>query len=145
MALSAPSIQQKRFAGIIAWERGKKIDVYPETSSALSGLISALQQLPALPVTEQQVDLIRTRLAECVTAVPGFDPTPFSELPEDRAEANRMLNTLRQVLNPRDKTRAEFVQARDSFEAYVSDATQAAGAARADVTESVVTDEEVPF
>jgi len=144
MALSAPTIRQKRFAGVLAWERGKKIAVWPETSSGLSGLIAGLMEMPALAITEKQVEIIRGLVVDCVASVPGFDPAEFSELPEDRATGNRMISTLKRVLNPPEKTRAEFVQARDSFDAYLvgeSDATPDAD----HVAASVVTDEEVPF
>jgi hypothetical protein len=146
MALSAPSIQQKRFAGSVAWERGLSINVWPETSSGVSGLIKALQAKPALPIVEWQVDAIRNALASCVASVDGFDPTPYSELPTDRAEANKLLNVLNKILNPPDLTHAAYRQALESADAYVTAYVEGEKpeSERTDIAASVVT-EEVPF
>lgn len=142
--LTAPKASQKRYAGQIAWERGKKIVNMPDTSSGVSGLIQNLLSLPALPVEDWQLDSIRNLLAQCVEQIDGFDPADYSELPEDRGTANKIRHALTSALatNKFRATRrgdlSEFVVDEDSDEAI-------AAAAAEDVAESVVEDPNVGF
>jgi hypothetical protein len=143
MALTAPKDTQKRFAGQLAWERGKKIAQMPETSSALSGLISTLLSMEPLEATEWQIERHRRLVAECVAKVDGFDPADYSELPADRAAANRIAYGLQKRLNAVEYRAAQanassFLVDEDSPEAAEVEKTSAAEAA-------TVADADVPF
>jgi hypothetical protein len=149
MALSAPTGRQKQYAGILAWERGKKIAVWPETSSGVSGLINSLMLMPALPITEQQVELIRGHIADAIACPFEFDPAEYATLPDNRADANKTIAALKRVMNPPDKTRAAFIESRDAAAAYlVVHPDEVSGTSPYDAVADgpgPVEDEEVPF
>jgi hypothetical protein len=140
MALTAPSPQQRQFAGQIAWERGKKIATMPTTSSALNGLIQSLLANHApLPAMDWQIDRYRRLLAECVAKVENFDPTGFSELPADRAAANKATFALQKMLN-----RVEYRSAVSNADQYLVD-EDSPEAAAVDVAATVVETDDIPF
>lgn len=100
MSLTKPSAKQTRFAGQLAWERGKKILSMPDTSSGVSALIDKLQRdFEPLATAEWQVEAFRRLVGECVARVEGFDPTEYAVVPENRSEANKAIYQLRGQLS----------------------------------------------
>lgn len=144
MALTAPSTAQKRFAGQLAWERGKKIATMPDTSSALSGLIQELiANHTPLPTAEWQVEAFRRLVGEAIARIEDFDVSEYSEVPGNRAEANQAIHGLRKRLSG-----VEFRNARSNAASYLVDegSDEAIQAATAQAVEdSRIDPDDVPF
>jgi hypothetical protein len=137
MALTAPKEKQVSFARQIAWERGQRLAVVPDTSSELSAVIEHLLAMPSLPITDDQVDRIRQLNEQCVVAIDGF--VPVSELPAGRDGGNRVIYSLRSRLS-----RVKFHAAKANASSFLAPAGAEGDAVVAAAT-AVVPDEDAPF
>ena len=137
MALTAPKDKQINFARQVAWERGQRLTTVPGTSSELSKVIEHLLAMPALPITDGQVEQIRQLNEQAVALVENY--IPVAELPDGRDGANRLIFSLRQRIS-----RVKF-HSTDATQflapAGSSDAAPAAAAAET----AVVSDDDAPF
>jgi hypothetical protein len=136
MALTAPKDKQISFAKSLAWERGVRLATIPATSSALSGVIEHLLEMPALEITDGQVQTIRDLNEQCIVQVEGF--TPVAELPADRAGANRLIYSMRSRLS-----RVQFHGAKNDAASYLAPAGSSAPVVAAETT--VVSEDDAPF
>lgn len=133
MSLLAPKPEQISFARQVAWERGRRLAVVPQTSSELSKVIDSLLKMDALPITEQQVEQIRQLNEQSIATIPDF--TPVDEIPTDRAGANRLTFSMRRRL-------AAVKYHNTDVESFLAPA----GAEAAPVNvETVVSDDDAPF
>ena len=126
MSLATPKEKQVKFARQVAWERGKRLERVPATSSALSGLIQHLiDTFEPLPATEDQLDRIAKLEARAAELLDDFTP---SEGVTDRATANKVLYSLRVRLS-----RVEYRGAMSNASDFISDGEAAPVADSGDV------------
>lgn len=140
MSMLAPSPQQRRLAGQVAWERGRKINWSAITnSSQLSVIIDRMKaELSPLPATEAQVNAYGKVLAACVERVEGFDAEAYAEVPTDRTSANIALFNMRKELSKVERNVTRSADLGDFLE-VTDDSSPAA------VAEATTTGDDVPF
>lgn len=141
--MSLVSPRSMRFAGQLAWERGLKIEVRPtnqtEASKLIDDLLAGIHGAP-IAVADWQLDAIRERIVECVEKVPNFDASEFSELPSDRASANKAIRELDRMLN-----RATWHSTNTATFLAPSDSAETSTVAPADADTGTVDNPDVPF